>query len=347
MSNPLRVLMGIIGVAGGMMLLMAGFGLPDSMDKMIETSYGIEFSHEARVRINPLNTDAENAALFDELQGQKLQSFIARVSPDDEGFGRVVTIFDEGDYIHLQTIEGESLARDGAYITEGFASSTGLQVGDFMRLHPPMDTGSYVFDLVGMIASSTPQGVYISSSAWQDGGGEFQPTEILIGSSDNADELRNDSRVTQVTLVEDQRHNIATFTGNLETIFNLITGFAILLVVVVLYNLGALSFTERTRDYATLRVLGFHRNEIRALVMRENVITTLIGWLAGIPLGFWFTNQYLGAFSSHALVFYPHIELASVALASFVVIACSLTTTFLLSRRIKRIDMVEAIKGVE
>ena len=347
MSNPMRILMGIIGVAGGMMLLIAGFGLPDSLDEMIEVSYGTEFVHEMRVRINPLNSDAENTALRDEVQGQKIQSFLARVSPDDEAFGRIVTIFEEGDYINLQTVDGEPLGQAGAYITEGFANSAGLQVGDSVRLYLPMSTDSHTFDIVGMIASSLPQSLYINSSAWQDVGEDFQPTELLVGSSSRIDELRDDSRVTRVTLVEDQRRSITGMTENLGTIFNLITGFAILLVVVVLYNLGALSFTERMRDYATLRVLGFHRNEIRALVMRENIVTTLIGWIAGIPLGFWFMNQYLGAFSNHALVFYPHIELQSIALASLVVIGCSLTTTFLLSRRIRKIDMVEAIKGVE
>ena len=73
---------------------------------------------------------------------------------------------------------------------------------------------------------------------------------------------------------------------------------AILLDVVILYNLGILSFTERTREYATLKVLGFYQKEIRSFALRENLATTLAGWLIGIPVGLWFLSVYVGAVSS-------------------------------------------------
>jgi len=356
-SNPIRVLMGIVGVAGGMMLLMAGFGMPDSMHSQIESSLGAEFTHEARIRMNMLNCAQDNEDLRDELDGQWMQSLIARATPDD-GFSRVLTIFDDGDYIQLKTTEGDYVWQEhqrkrqagqqgGVYITEGFAQSTDLQVGDRLQLRVSMDANSYDFEIMGILASSTPQGTYVHASIWQDAGGTFQPQEMLIGDSGTVDDLRSDPRIDQVILVEDQRQSIENMLEDLGSIFNLIIGFAVLLVIVVLYNLGALSFTERTRDYATLRVLGFHRREIRALAMRENIATTLLGWLVGIPLGYWFLGQYVGTFSSFRIVYYPDLQMSSLIIASCIVIGCSLATTFLLSKRIRKINMVEAVKGVE
>jgi len=345
-SNPIRVLMGTIGVAGGMMLLIAGFGMPDSMHGQIENSLEVEYRHTARIRTNMLNTEQENEDLRNELNGQWMQSLIARTTPDD-GFNRVLTIFDDGDYIHLQTLEGHYLQQGGVYVTEGFAQAVGLQVGDRLQLRASMDTDVYDFEVRGILASSTPQGTYVHASTWQDAGGSFQPQEMLVGGSDRVDSLRSDPRIEQVILAEEQRQSIEDMLEGLGTIFNLIVFFAVLLVVVVLYNLGALSFTERTRDYATLRVLGFHRREIRALAMRENIVTTLLGWLMGIPLGFWFLGQYVGTFSSFRIMYYPDLSISSFIIASCIVIGCSLATTFLLSRRIRKIDMVEAIKGVE
>ncbi|MCL2403238.1 MAG: FtsX-like permease family protein, partial [Coriobacteriia bacterium] len=345
-SNPVRVLMGVIGVAGSMMLLIAGFGGPNTVDRIQYQSFEVDFNHVARVRIHALNSDAENADLQRELNGQWMQTLMSKTTPTD-GFDRVLTIFGEGDHIQLQTIDGNYMQREGAYISEGFAQSVDLDVGDFVQVQASMDTESREFEVAGIVEVSAPQGVYVSSYAWQAAGGNFQPQELLVGNFAAASQVRNDLRVEQVTLVEDQRENMAEFTDRLRSVYNLIIVLAVFLAVVVLYNLGALNFTERQRDYATLRVLGFHRSEIRALAMKENILTTVVGWLLGIPLGFWFLAQYMEIFSNHRVVYYPHLEAASFIIASCIVIGCSLTTTIFLGRRIKKIDMVETIKGVE
>ncbi|WP_304249517.1 ABC transporter permease, partial [Limosilactobacillus gastricus] len=127
----------------------------------------------------------------------------------------------------------------------------------------------------------------------------------------------------------------------------LIIVFAMLLIVVVLYNLGALSFVERSRDYATLSVLGIKKNELRTLTLIENLITTLIGWLIGIPAGIWFLGEYVNTFSTINLVYTPYVNWMTITLASGFVWLCSLSTSLLISRRIRKLDMVQALKGVE
>ena len=131
------------------------------------------------------------------------------------------------------------------------------------------------------------------------------------------------------------------------SIFILIIVFAMLLIVVVLYNLGVLSFVERSRDYATLSVLGIKKNELRTLTLIENLITTLIGWLIGIPAGIWFLGEYVNTFSTINLVYTPYVNWMTITLASVFVWLCSLSTSLLISRRIRRLDMVQALKGVE
>ena len=195
---------------------------------------------------------------------------------------------------------------------------------------------------------NTPQGIFLTAETWESAGGTFQPSDLLVGDHISLIQLEDDIRIESITLMEDQRTNALELIDSFAGIIHLIIVLGIMLVVVILYNLGALNFAERTRDYATLYVLGFHRREIRQLVMRENLITTAIGWLIGIPLGHWFLGQYTGALSleSH-IIFYPNLTTTSLVIASVIAIGFSLTTTFLLGRRIKNIDMVEAIKGVE
>jgi len=347
MANPIRILMGIVGVSGSMVLLLTGFGMSDSLDALVENSFGIDMTYTAHIRVNPFNTPIENNELRDQLDGQWIQTLQANIiSADMEN--RVLTVFDEGEFIQLKTLEGEYMQQDGIYIAEGFARAAGLRVGDTLRIRVSLARNEFEFEIVGIVTPSTPQGIHITAETWKNAGGNFWPQELLIGKNVVENELLNDARVEQITLMENQRANAVDFVESLGGVVRLIIVMGIMLVIVILYNLGALNFTERTRDYATLRVLGFHRKEIRTLTMVENMITTLIGWLLGIPLGNWFLEQYIDEFSlDNHIIFYPHISVISVIIASAIAIGFSLTTTFLLGQRIKKLDMVEAIKGVE
>jgi len=347
MVNPIRILMGIVGVSGSMVLLLTGFGMADSLDALVENSFGIDMTYTARIRVNPFNTPIENNELQDELDGQWIQTLQANIISADEE-NRVLTIFDDGEFIQLRTLEDENMQQDGVYLAEGFARATGLQVGDILGIRVSLDRNEYEFEIVGIITPSTPQGIHITARAWESAGGTFRPQELLIGENVVINELASDTRVEQITLMENQRDNAVDFVESLGGVVRLIIVMGIILVIVILYNLGALNFTERRRDYATLRVLGFHRKEIRKLAMIENLITTLVGWLAGIPLGLWFLEQYIDEFSlENHIIFYPYINVMSVVIASAIAIGFSLTTTFLLGRRIKKLDVVEATKGVE
>lgn len=201
----------------------------------------------------------------------------------------------------------------------------------------------YTFTIQGIIASETNQGAYLRKEAFERAGGTFTPTTLLVGKNTS----RHGAEVGDVITMASQKYVAKKFVNNLQSIFYLIIFFAVLLISVVLYNLGSLSFIERLRDYATLRVLGIHKKELRNLTLIENVVTTMIGWALGIPLGYWFLGQYVATFSTINLEYTPYVNLLTIILASVFVWLCSLSTTLLLSRRIRKIDMVQALKGVE
>ena len=114
--------------------------------------------------------------------------------------------------------------------------------------------------------------------------------------------------------------------------------------MIVLYNLSILSFIERIKEYNTFRVLGFHFREICRLASLENVIILVIGTLAGIPSGLRFLELYCANFSNDTLKIYPVIKTTSLVIAFCIVAVCTVATIVLLSRRIRKIDMVQALK---
>ena len=340
--NRVRLIMGIIGVIGSMMLLMTGFGMPASMNDMLHRIYTEEVSNDLIVEFEAGSYER----VRDNYEGQWVHIIPARITPDD-GHDRLLTVLGEGDYLHMQTVEGEEIGEDGAYITEGFARRAGLNTSDEITIVPSFDGDEYTFTIAGILTREINQGIVIRQATWEEAGGEFAPLNLLISGYDSVPELEDDPNVVVITRVAEQEENARDFFASFMGVFAMIISFAVLLVVVVLYNLGSLSFVERTRDYATLRVLGFHKKELRNITMIENVATTFVGWILGIPLGFWFMGQYVRTFSTIQLEYTPYNSIWVFVFASIVAWLCSLSTTFFISRRIQKLDMVEALKGVE
>lgn len=339
-ANRVRLMMGIVGVTGGMMLLIVGFGTPDSINHLVNKAYTEDFSYIKRLDVS----DYEDAK--DKYEGQWVQISQARYSPDD-GYNRLLIIISDGDYVNMKTSEGLPIGDDGIYVTQGFADRAQLELGDEITIYPAMYEQKFVFTIAGIITSETNQGAYIMQNVWEEAGGRFSPQTILVNGDISDDEIASDSNITSVIKIEDQKENAYEFVDSLMSVFLMIIAFAILLVVVVLYNLGSLNFVERERDYATLRVLGFHKKELRNITMIENIATTFLGWILGVPLGIWFLDLYVSTFSTIRLEYTSYVSAKTMIFASVVVWGASMTTTLFISHRIKKLDMVEALKGVE
>ncbi|MGL4663112.1 MAG: ABC transporter permease [Culicoidibacterales bacterium] len=338
--NKVRVLMGVIGVSGGMMLLVAGVGMPQSIMHLVDKAYTNDFSYEYRLETHNYKKMKDNYT------GQWVQITQARFTPDD-GYNRLLIVLGEGDYVHMKTLEGTGVKEGGLYVTKGFADLAKLHRGDMLSLTSSLDGKEYTLPIDGIITSETNQGAYIMQKTWENAGGEFQPQTLLTGNTISMQDIKDDPNITSVISIEEQKANANQFVMSLMSVFMMIIAFAILLVIVVLYNLGSLNFVERTRDYATLRVLGFHKKEIRNITMTENIVTTFIGWIIGIPMGIWFLDQYVRTFSTIRLEYTSYVNSMTIIIATLIVWTFSMTTTLLVSRRIQKLDMVEVLKGVE
>ena len=338
--NRVRVLMGIIGVSGSMMLLIAGIGMPISMNHLVDKAYNEDFSYSKRLTVS----DYELAdKTYD---GQWVQISQAHFSKDD-GYNRLLIVISQGNFVNATTSKGEAIKEGGLYVTNGFAEAANIKVGDKMKVIPYHDGKEYTFKVKGIVTSETNQGAYIMSSTFEKAGGAFNPSTLLVGDNISSRQLSNDSNVQSVIKKNNQERNAYDFVNSLMSVFLMIIGFALLLVVVVLYNLGSLNFVERTRDYATLQVLGFSKRNLQNITMIENLITTSVGWMIGIPMGIWFLRQYVATFSTIRIEYTAYVTWQVLLLASLLVWLTSLLTTVVISRRIKKIDMVEALKGVE
>ena len=150
-----------------------------------------------------------------------------------------------------------------------------------------------------------------------------------------------------IRYLEDQFTQGMSILDATATAFSILSGAALGLAFVICYNMGLMNFTERIRDYATLKVLGYHQWEIRSLMLRESNLTAILGVLLGIPPGIALVGVILRTCEFESMVFISHVSLRSVLLASVITFAFTLFVESLLTRKVRGIDMVEALKSVE
>lgn len=342
-----RLLTALAATVGGTTLLIAGFGMPDSLDHQVDRSFAQQYVFDAQARIAPgaWAQDGEHLASgIEDVQWQ--MSFL---SPEDADTGwAAVTVLSDGDLYRLPDGDGGvSLPADGALVSVAFAEAHGIAVGDEVTLLPPGSSTRVATTVRGLVDVGEPQGLFLSRSAWERSGGVFAPSTILVRGPAAAETLTDRPGIASVLTHDARRANAEQVIDGLGDVFALIKGFGLMLTIVVLLNLGSLAFAERTRDYATLIVMGVRSREIRGLLLRENGAIALAGAGLGIPTGMGFLAAYLSVFGTDRTVYTPAPSPGATSLCVVIVVACGLSASALLARRLRRLDMLGALKGAE
>ena len=179
---------------------------------------------------------------------------------------------------------------------------------------------------------------------YEAAGMEFRP--VMLVSKNDCENVADNECVSAVHSMKDL---VAAFDKMMEIMDLLVyfmVIFSVLLIVIVLYNSGNLSFNEREKEFATLKVLGFKSGAIRKLLSTQNLWLSMIGVICGIPLGR-VPLQAMMDSNGDAVDWPCYIAPTTYMISAIFVMTVSVLVSFLFSRRIKRIDMVEVLKGME
>ncbi|MDF2917847.1 ABC transporter permease [Microbacterium sp. NPDC086615] len=342
-----RLLTALAATVGGTTLLIAGFGMPDSLHHQVARSFDSQYLFDAQARLSPGAWSQQGEALASGITDVQWQmSFV--MPGDGLAGGEAVNVLSDGDLYRLPDGDaGVALPADGALVSAALADARGIAIGDEVTVLPPGSATGVAVIVRGVTDAGEPQGLFLSRSAWERAGGVFSPNALLARGAEAAEVLEGRPGIASVLTHDDRRANAEQVIDGLGDVFALIKGFGLLLTMVVLVNLGALAFAERTRDYATLAVLGVRPREIRALLLRENVAITVAGALIGIPAGMAFLSAYLAVFRTDRIVYASAASPVATAWCVVIVVGCGLSASFLLARRLRRVDVLGALKGAE
>ena len=251
-----------------------------------------------------------------------------------------------------KTGERVILQEGGAILSEKTAAYLGVGVGDTVTAIKGDDRG--VFTVTGITENYVQHYLFITDETYEKAFGKMpEKGQVLLRYAENTDRARAGSRLLNtdgVAGVYDMTESIDMIRHQLNGVYPavaIIISAAAALAFVVLYNLNSINITERIRELATLKVLGFWDSEVSQYVFRENIVLTGLGILLGVVLGKYFHAYLITTVEVNLVMFGRRVRLTSYLLAVGMTIFFALLVNLASSRRLRKIDMVESLKSVE
>ena len=342
--NKFRALMAIVGVMGCVALLVSAFGMNDSMDNLKTWEYD-DISHfESKLIINNGASLSDIDDVRKDVNGHTIMEQAIEIKAQGNEKTASLLILNDTNLIS-QTDKNKnplSLSNTDISLSAKMAESLNVGVGDTIKWHVIGSDDWVECKITNIHGEPLSQGIILSSDKLDELGLNFTPTSIIT--SQNVD--KEYDSIKSVTTLSEMKENWDEMSGSIMMMVSILIFFAILLAIVVLYNLGILSFTEIEREIATLKVLGFKTGDLRKLLLTQNIIFTAIGFILGIPLGFYLMTLMVDA-AGESLYYIPSLTLGNIILSGVITFTVSIVVNLLFSSKIKNLNMVEALKDVE
>lgn len=351
--SKMRTLVSTVGLICCNALLIASLGLQDSVQVTIDTHYHQTIGYNVAVSLNSQagDADAYKRRLDAEAVECVMESSLRLTAAGGEKTTSLTVVEDGQQLLRLGPGGVYVPLMDGGMaVTEKVAEQLDLQVGDTVSCQLAGDDQRFTLTVNQIVENNLAPGVYLTRTTWEGlRKGAFTPTAIyLLNPSETCLSILQDSvEVDEIDTTENQAQEALIFLNTISVIFVILMIIALLMAFVICYNMGLINFAERTREYATLKVLGYHQKEIRRLILRENTLITLAAIAISIAPGIGFTGVILNLAESENLCYVVHVTLQSIVLGSVITALFSMVIQRLLTHKVRSIVMVEALKSVE
>ena len=366
-----RLCMTVFGIAGCTALLLIGFGIRDSISTIATLQFEEIYQYQDIVTMKDYLTQTDIDACrqgVESLEGVQGTTVIYAKSlqtrsqaEDSSEVDAYITVPQQSQeldqWITLRDVETKqalSIEDGGAIITDKMASTLDLEPGDTLEIKT--DDGWAEVTVTAVTEHYLNHYVYLSQDTYESLFGEPPAYNQLYVKTDNTEDAYEQSlrasilELDNVTQVTSNSSTIGVFqdvVDNMMTVVFVLIISAGLLAFVVLYNLTNINIGERVREIATLKVLGFTRREVDMYVFRENLWLSLLGILVGFVLGKYLHLYIMSSVEVEMIRFGRQILPMSFGLAALLTLVFTLIVSVVMSRKLRKIDMVESLKSVE
>ena len=342
--NKFRALMAIVGVMGCVALLISAFGMNDSMENIKHWEYD-DISHfESKLIIESGASLSDIEDVRKEVNGSTIMEQAIEIKGHGNEKTASLLVLNDTTLISQTDKDGNpiNLSSTDISLSAKTAESLNVGVGDTIEWHVVGSDDWVSCKITNIHGEPLSQGIILSKEKFDDLDLNYTPTSIITAENVEG----NHDSIKSITTLNEMKNNWDEMSGSVMMMVSILIFFAILLAIVVLYNLGILSFTEIEREIATLKVLGFKTGDLRKLLLTQNLVFTFIGFILGIPLGFYLMTLMMNA-AGDSLYYIPSLTLGNILLSGVITFIVSIAVNLLFSSKIKNLNMVEALKDVE
>ena len=364
-----RLFMTIFGIGGCMALMLVGFGLKDSIFAIVDIQYGEIQLYDGNIILSDDATEEEKSNITKELgkdskMAGSTEGLLAQITVGngEEQFDVYLdvpkNVEEFSEFVVLQdriTNGTYELDDSGAVLTEKMATELGVEPGDTITIHDE-DKGDLEVEISAVCENYMGHYLYMTPTYYEKVYGEkpdynsiFYKTSDRI--TEEAERIGEEALTLpgalSVSYTTDLREQVDNMLGALDEVIVVLIISAGMLAFVVLYNLNTINITERQRELATLKVLGFYNGEVAMYVYRENIVLTVLGAIFGIVLGKFLHGFIIVTVEIESVMFGRNIDLSSFVYGFLLTILFSLLVNGAMYFKLKKINMVESLKSVE
>ena len=356
-----RVLMTVIGICGSTALLVTGFGLYHAVSAIVDLQYEQIFVYDtlgiydgSKEHYDALLETVDNTESITGFQFGMMRTVTVRANgksysatltvPDQpEQFGQFIVLRDRKTKAEL------SLGDTGIIINEKLGKLLGVKGGESVSI----SGAEYTVQVSALAESYTLNRIYMTPQLCKSLFGEYEPNCFYVNEKSGTDEdalaahLLHTDAVQRLEFTSHSGSGFRDLVGALRYIVIVIIVFSGLLAFAVLYNLANINILERTRELASLKVLGYYDKEVYHYISREHMISSLCGIAAGLIAGIFLCRYVVATAEVDVVMFAPDIPWYCFVLSAGITIVFTLFVNLILRRRLRMIDMASSMKAVE
>lgn len=364
-----RFLMTIIGIMGCTALIVTGFGIRDSIRAIMPDQYEKVFNYDLQINLKAdldkkQKQDFINSLTNDDKIEKLSETYMSSISAINENVEENVQIIvpnnntDFNTLINLTDVKSKnnlSLPKDGVLLTDKAAQLLGVEAGDTITLKDTDENETNV-KVTNVVENYVYHYIYMSKSMYENLYGKSFDSNVILTKDFNLDnetednfvkDLMNMPEVASVTRISTAMNMMNDTMKSLNYVVVILIVSAGLLAFVVLYNLSNVNISERIRELATIKVLGFYDKEVYLYITRETIILTAIGLVLGLVAGYFLDFFILETCEINMLRFRKFVAPLSFVFAALITILFTIIVNIVTYFALKKINMIESLKSVE
>lgn len=363
-----RMFMTIFGVCGAVSLLTAGLAVQSSIGQIGNRQFEELIHYDLIVAEESDTNSAQRKEIATTLKGKTVQSSTAvryeelSKTAGKENDKQSITLlatddaYNFNEYLTLRdrkTHQPQILVNNGAVISERLAEMLNVSVGDTFTVNDE-NGAQRTIKVAGISEMYIGHFIFMNAQCYEHVfGDQYSTNAYMVGLKDhsNANTERQGAKFMKLAAVRGvvqnttQKNMVSTIVGSLNQIMEVLILVAVLLAVVILYDLTNLNVSERIRELSTIKVLGFHTSETTMYIYRETILLSLLGILAGYGFGEWLHRYIITEVPPDEVMFDPAISWIALAAPAIVVAVVLAVLGWIVYRQLETVDMLEALKS--